>query len=133
MRDLLHDFKAPDFFDGHDAYSCPTCQGLVQQTCEVQPLGQVLLVQMKRFEYAHGVGEKISTHVGFQRELHIEDVQYNFIGMIEHQSTRTDRGHYVAYVEDSTIMCCNDKTITRISWADVKRKEAYLLAYIRTT
>ena len=51
--------------------------------------------------------------------------------MIEHQSKRMDRGHYVAYVIDSKIMCCDDKEITKVSWEKVRKKEAYLLAYIR--
>ena len=97
----------------------------------MQPLGQVLLVHLERFEYVRGRCSKCDVSVSFPDQLHVDDISYDFIGMIEHRSKRMDRGHYVAYVIDSIIMCCDDKEITEVSWEKVRKKEAYLLAYIR--
>ena len=131
LQDLLHRSHAPEFFNARDGYSCPLCNGTVQQIHDMHPLGQVLLVHLQRFEYVHGRGSKCDIFVSFPEQLHVNGISYDFIGMIEHRSKRMDRGHYVAYVIDSKIMCCDDKEITMVSWEKVRKKEAYLLAYIR--
>ena len=126
LRQVLSMFQAPEFFTEPDSYSCQKCKrGLVQHTCQVQPRGQILLLHLKRFEYVQEIGSKLDTHVAFSKHLEIDNVHYDFVGMIEHQNNQDKcihKGHYIAYVQDSLLMCCNDNAISTIEWKDLKKK-----------
>ena len=110
--------------------TCRRCAGLVQTAIHVQPLGRALLLHSKRFEYEQ-TGRKRSDVVTFPRALSLGSARYAFAARVEHRGRTLGRGHYVAFVESSRLFCRDDAVISELSWQEVERREAYLLAYVR--
>lgn len=131
LQTLLSDFEMPEHLTAEDDYACQQCAGLVQKTLHVQPLGRALLLHLKRFEY-NQAGRKRNDVVTFPRTLAFGSARYEFAALVEHRGKTLGGGHYVAYVESSRLFCCNDAVIAEIAWQEVEKRQAYLLAYIRT-
>ena len=52
--------------------------------------------------------------------------------MIEHLGVTVSNGHYVAYVNAGKFWRCNDSVVEEMQWKEIKDRQAYLLAYVRT-
>jgi ubiquitin C-terminal hydrolase len=136
LQTLLGDFQATEFLNAEDDYVCQRCAGLVQKTLHVQPLGRALLLHLKRFEIT-GTGRnrcarKRNDVVSFPRTLAFGTARYEFTALVEHICKTTHSGHYVAFVQSTMLLCCNDDDVVEVPWQEVEKRQAYLLAYVRT-
>ena len=101
----------------------------MQQTIHVQPLGRALLLHLKRYDYE--TQRKLNEPVFLDRVLTFGTARYEFTALIEHQGRSMQSGHYVAYVRSTNYWLCNDKDVVQVTWNDVEKRQAYLLAYVR--
>ena len=131
LQELLKDFEAPEDLNAGDDYRCQRCRGMVQKMLHVHPLGQALLLHLKRFEYKQGRGYKLNHYVSFPRMLQVGSARFEFTAMVAHIGKTINSGHYVAYVQSSKIWCCDDTSVVEVPWHEVENQEAYLLAYVR--
>ena len=129
LQTLLGDFEMPEFLTAHDDYVCQACGDLVQKNIRVQPRGRALLLHLKRFDNA---GRKRNDLVTFPRVLNFGIARYEFMAAVEHIGAILKEGHYVAYVQSRSVLCCNDDFITDTTWAEVEQHQAYLLVYVRS-
>ena len=128
LQTLITDFQMPEFLAAHDDYKCAACDDLVQKTVDVQPVGQALLIHLKRFDSR---GRKVVDDVTFPRELFVGTARYAFAAVVEHQGHTKRRGHYVAYVQSRKLLCCDDGNVTETTWEHIESRQAYVLAYVR--
>ena len=128
LQTLLTDFQLPEFLNAPDDYTCKQCGDLVQKTLDVQPVGQALLIHLKRFD---STGVKVVDDVTFPRELTVGTVRYAFAAVVEHQGRTKQKGHNVAHVQSREFLCCNDTTVTETTWERIASRQAYVLAYVR--
>ena len=127
LQSLLADFEMPEFLAARNDYSCRACEGLVQKTLQIQPIGRALLLHLKRFD---NNGRKLIDAVQFPRELIFGTARYKFAAVIEHQGETMRSGHYVAHVQSAKLLYCSDEHVTETTWEHVAAKEAYMLAYV---
>ena len=118
----------PEFLTEHDDYTCRECTDLVQKTVAVQPVGQALLIHLKRFD---STGRKVVDDVKFPHEMMVGTARYAFTAVIEHQGSTQGEGHYVAHVQSRKLLCCNDAQVTETTWERIASRQAYVLAYVR--
>ena len=106
LADLAAMSCEEDLLVGEDAWRCDHCHNKVatKKTHEVWSVGELVLVQFKRF--SHGsLGEKNGRHIDIPLRdfmLPTEDgalTPYNLKGVICHMGT-LDRGHYTALCEE---------------------------------
>jgi ubiquitin C-terminal hydrolase len=128
LQTLLADFEMPEFLAAQDDYTCAVCGDLVQKTLQVQPVGQALLIHLKRFDSR---GRRLGDDVTFPRELIVGTARYAFAAVVEHQGHTIREGHYVAHVQSRKLLCCNDATVTETTWERIASRQAYVLAYVR--
>ena len=131
LQTLLNDFEAAEFLNAEDDYVCKRCTGLVQKALHVQPLGRALLLHLKRFEFTR-TGRKLNDVVLFPRTLGLGTARYEFTALIERLGKAMRTGHYVAYVQNANLWRCNDNDVVQIPLQEVEKRQAYLLAYVRT-
>ena len=117
-----------------DDYACKDCQGLVQETVQVQPIGKALLLDLKRFDFDERglTTRKLDDVVKFPQTLTLGAARYEFTALIEHLGETVTNGHYVAYVNANNFWRCDDSDVEQMPWKEIKERQAYLLAYVRT-
>lgn len=94
-----------------DDYYCSKCKktSTCGRTVDFFRLPEVLVIQLKRFEYGKFTKRKINDEIKIEKNLNLENFlnaeskekngKYNLVGMIHHFGD-TDFGHYIADVYD---------------------------------
>ena len=107
----------------------------MQKTVQVEPIGKALLLHLKRFEFDERelTTRKLDDAVKFPQTLTLGAARYEFTALIEHLGKNVTNGHYVAYVNNANkFWRCNDSEVEQMEWKEIKDRQAYLLAYVRT-
>ena len=135
VYDFLDNFVKPEIIDGYDCAHCPA-RHPTEKTLDILTPPKVLVLQLKRFR---GL-QKIEDFVRFPSKLRLnygslankQRQFYRLTGVICHRGQSTSNGHYIAFVfaEDKWLKA-DDTTIKQVSYNTVKKKEAYLLFYMR--
>ena len=135
VYDFLNEFLKPEIISGYDCAHCPA-QNPTEKTLDILSTPKVLVLQLKRFQ---GL-QKIEDYVRFPAMLRLNyagmgDEQkqlYRLTGVVCHKGRSIANGHYVAYVlAEEKWLKADDSTVQEVQYETVKRKEAYLLFYLR--
>jgi ubiquitin carboxyl-terminal hydrolase 22/27/51 len=123
-------------------YDCSSCnkKTKVTKSLLLNKLPPVLSIQLKRFEH-FGVSSKIDYHINIPMVLDVKNyvsnlnyenqiTNYELFGIVCHLGN-VNTGHYLAYVKNISGIWFkfDDATITRVSEADVKKVNGYMLFY----
>ncbi|KAJ1372593.1 Ubiquitin carboxyl-terminal hydrolase 33 [Parelaphostrongylus tenuis] len=128
-------------------YSCDRCKKLRNgvKICRISRFPEMLCVQIKRFRHDSYCTSKISTQVSFPLvDLDLSNFSvtservplYDLCGLITHQGSGADSGHYLAYCRneiDGNWYEYDDNMLTKLDSAHVLTKEAYVLFYQKRT
>ena len=135
VYDFFDDFLKPEIISGYKCTHC-SAQHPTEKTLDILSTPKVLVLQFKRFQ---GL-QKIEDFVRFPSKLRLKYASvgseqqqlYRLTGVVCHSGRSIATGHYVAYVlAQNKWLKANDKTIQEVRYETVKRKEAYLLFYVR--
>ena len=111
---------------------CSSC-GVVSEATkklDIAEYPEILMIQLKRFEYVGGLTQKMDQEVGIQSMIGVGEKSYSLVGVVKHSGSRKS-GHYVAEVKpDLQWYRCND-LVTEIFLREsvVWCKEAYILFF----
>ena len=146
-RALAH-FAAVETLDRANRWHCPLCTRSVcarkQMTIHLAPA--VLTLQLNRFAFGGGGGDKLRAHVAFEEALDLSpalspealaegvSARYTLHGMLVHHGDSADSGHYSAYnrAANGQWYLADDGQVTRVDWGVVAQQMAYILFYSRT-
>lgn len=114
IQQCLEDFLKSETISAH-CDSCGDMGPFAWQTAVEDP-PKYLIVQLKRFEYIHGVPKKISTFVDYPLdEFLFCGARYRVASTCNHDSDRAlSSGHYVAHVWKAGWNVCNDHVIRAV-------------------
>ena len=132
VYDFLDNFVKPEIIDG---YNCAHCsdQHPTEKTLDILTPPKVLVIQLKRFK---GL-QKIEDFIRFPSKLrlNVANEQYHFYrltGIVCHIGPSISNGHYISYIlANEKWLKADDRSIKEVRYQTVKRKEAYLLFYVR--
>ena len=143
LEDLHSCFKKYTRVEELDVlYECNSCNKRTKVTkrLHLKKLPPVLSIQLKRFEH-FGVSSKIDYHIDVPHILDMKNyvsaasyphqvTKYELFSIVCHLGN-VNTGHYLAYVKNSNGIWFkfDDAVITRISEADVKKVNGYMLFY----
>mmetsp|Transcript_34156 Transcript_34156/g.75759 ORF Transcript_34156/g.75759 Transcript_34156/m.75759 type:complete len:777 (+) Transcript_34156:33-2363(+) len=156
IEDSLRMFTAHEILEGANKYKCDKCARLVRARKQVALYDDpnVLVVHLKRFD-ASLLGAKISRHVRFGTQLDLSPFSagallggmgkagglngqsdrshYKLSGVLVHQGSSVNSGHYFCYVCDSSGQwsCMNDSNVYFVHLDQVLSQQAYMLFYVR--
>lgn len=135
-------FSQPEVLSPQDAWYCPSCKDHKQATKKIDlwNLPEVLIVQLKRFQYVHNIAHRINSSVSFPAELDLQSVtlkpgencRYRLTGVIHH-SGGVGGGHYTAHARnslDGRWYSFNDSSVS-LSEPSSPSGTAYVLFYQR--
>lgn len=124
-------------------YECTNCKKKtkVTKTLRLNKLPPVLSIQLKRFEHNIGVSSKLDYHIDIPTILDVRNYvssnvkvknlpNYELFGIVCHLGN-VNTGHYLAYVKNinGSWFKFDDATITRVTEAEVKKVNGYMLVY----
>ena len=115
-----------------ERWLCSYC-GLVSEASKklaVAGYPEILIVQLKRFNFVGGQTHKSDQEVGIQSMIVVGDRRYSLVGVVKHSGSRNS-GHYVAEVKpDLEWYHCNDmSTETFMRESIVWCRQAYILFF----
>lgn len=124
-----------NFFDKEnvDGYNCNFCNhiGRCNKRYIMASCPEVLVLQLKRFEYKDNKTVKMNNDLALNERIVIDDVSYKFHGTIVHDGSSTN-GHYRAYIYiDGKYNCFNDEFITCVSSEEALNNVSYLTFYVK--
>ncbi|KAI8614735.1 hypothetical protein BC830DRAFT_358108 [Chytriomyces sp. MP71] len=137
---LAH-FTKPEMLKGDNKYRCSKCKTLVEASKRMQILEapKILVIQLKRFEFAAFGGGKITKRVEFPEKLNLqpymfrtkEDKIYHLYGVLVHSGHSCNSGHYYSYVKapNGTWYIKNDSEVRQVGLGKVLEQNAYMLFY----
>lgn len=162
LEDCLRQYVQADRLCGENKYSCDGCKRKVNalKTCSIETLPNILIVDFVRYN----LGRKNSEIIEYPLELSLnrylsssidehnakrvksnknskqtsslsfKNTVYDLYGIIVHQGSSRQFGHYYSYCRgfesDSTWYKCNDETISRMKGPEaILEKQAYILFY----
>eukprot|EP01130_Rhizamoeba_saxonica_P018447 TRINITY_DN9238_c0_g1_i1.p1 TRINITY_DN9238_c0_g1~~TRINITY_DN9238_c0_g1_i1.p1 ORF type:complete len:482 (-),score=72.62 TRINITY_DN9238_c0_g1_i1:435-1880(-) len=152
LEQCLRDFTKQEKLSRDNQYKCEKCQQLSQATKRftIHSAPVVLTIQLKRFSFSGfgGMtrrGGKIKKNVQYQHRLNLtrymsdESVEdssnfmYNLYGVLVHQGTSSNSGHYYSYVKapNGNWYQMNDDSVRQVKSNEVLRQNAYMLFYSR--
>ncbi|KAM0677183.1 hypothetical protein BDAP_002194 [Binucleata daphniae] len=109
---------------------CKKCNKNTNQTkkMEVNILPKYLIIQLKRFCYDKGNGEKLCNYIDFDEYFYVGDVKYKLVSVCNHIDMSFASGHYTAYVKKKDKwMCYNDSVVKEMD--GLQKDNAYILFY----
>ena len=135
VYDFFDEFHKPEIISGYKCAHCPA-QYPTEKTLDILSTPKVLVLQLKRFQ---GL-QKIEDYVRFPAKLRLnyksmgneQHQLYRLTGVVCHKGRSIANGHYVAYVlAEEKWLKADDSNMQEVQYKTVKRKEAYLLFYLR--
>jgi len=141
LRDCLDVHCAAEILDGENKYYCEYCKECTvsEKQLSFTTLPEVLCIHIKRFKYGNlSGGTKQDEKISFQKNLELplnttgQSADYELIGIINHQGSSVNSGHYVSYVKrDDSWYEFNDSYVSQVPETMVLDVEAYILFYCR--
>ncbi|EDO32736.1 predicted protein, partial [Nematostella vectensis] len=133
-----------ELLDGDNLYQCPRCKKKVPAHKQVlihRP-PNILTIQLKRFDYHHMFGGKVSKEITYTEHLDLRPfmtnpkgppLKYKLYGVLVHSGYSCNSGHYYCYVRGSNDCWynMNDSMVRQVGLNTVLAQQAYLLFYSR--
>eukprot|EP00468_Gymnochlora_sp_CCMP2014_P003771 CAMPEP_0167756956 /NCGR_PEP_ID=MMETSP0110_2-20121227/9667_1 /TAXON_ID=629695 /ORGANISM="Gymnochlora sp., Strain CCMP2014" /LENGTH=814 /DNA_ID=CAMNT_0007643111 /DNA_START=463 /DNA_END=2907 /DNA_ORIENTATION=+ len=146
LKACLDSFTKEEILTAGNEYRCPACkkESRGKKKLDLWRLPNILIVQLKRFQYTRQWRDKITTYVDYPLEgldlatwTKAKDQKrkavYDLYAVSCHGGG-LGGGHYWAYAKnlvDQSWYTLNDSSVKKMRKNDVKTKEAYLLFYAR--
>ena len=138
----IYKYISSEFLEGDNSWFCFGCQEKRESIRDTtfSSCGNILIVQLRRFNFSNGRAAKDDRFVNCYLTLEIPHIiegevsfrqNYDLKAVINHSGT-LEAGHYWTAVYHQKSKCwlsCDDKTITRISKDKVSTRHAYVLFY----
>lgn len=141
VSQALARFTEPETLQGDNRYRCDSCRKLVVavKRFAVRRAPNVLTLHLKRFDRNKKDGRFIEfpTRLNLGPFMHGKppgtEAQYLLSGVLVHQGTSRQFGHYVAYVRtaDGEWLLKDDSSSRPVPLATVLKQRAYILFYSR--
>jgi hypothetical protein len=149
LEACLHSFCTSDTLSEANQYHCDKCKRKVdaKKALAIMDAPEVLVLHIKRFSHNSLWSSKVSRHLSFPVDSLLDlsrfatpatcargRLKYQLCGLVEHQGSGSGGGHYVACCRQhlsGTWHRFDDRTVSKVSAAQVAQSEAYLLVYRR--
>lgn len=141
ISNALGKFTMPELLNGDNKYKCDKCCKLVKavKRLSIRRAPNVLMIQLKRFDQR---ARKDSRFIEFPSKLDLcqymhgfknGNVLYQLTGIVVHQGSSRQFGHYVACVRNAqgNWILKDDCTGRQVNLQFVLRQKAYVLFYER--
>ena len=143
LHDALKEFTKTETLSGDNKVHCTKCRSKqnAAKGLRLATAPSILVCHMKRFAFDKNGGlVRLSKKVEFPEELDMKNYMsnlnrarpppYELVAVLVHQGRSCEWGHYVAYVKSHRQWyCCNDSSVTAVSFEKVRQQQAYILMY----
>eukprot|EP00977_Amphora_coffeiformis_P015982 scaffold4833_cov233-Amphora_coffeaeformis.AAC.17 len=143
LHDALKEFTKTETLSGDNKVHCTKCRSKqnAAKGLRLATAPSILVCHMKRFAFDKNGGlVRLSKKVKFPEELDMKNYMsnlnrarpppYELVAVLVHQGRSCEWGHYVAYVKNHRQWyCCNDSSVTAVSFEKVLQQQAYILMY----
>ena len=143
LTDALEEFTKTEVLTGENKVFCQKCntKRTASKGLRLATAPSILVCHLKRFAF-DDFGNLVRLHkrVKFPLRLEIGDYMskvnkskppaYELVGVLVHQGSTCDSGHYLAYVKcNGQWFKCNDSEVTKVDLKTVMKQQAYILMY----
>lgn len=143
LHDALTEFTKTETLSGENKVHCTKCnmKKNASKGLRLATAPSILVCHLKRFAFDKNGGlVRLSKKVRFPEELDMKNYMsnlnrarpppYELVAVLVHQGRSCEWGHYVAYVKKhGQWYCCNDSSVTPVSFEKVRQQQAYILMY----
>ena len=143
LTEALEEFTKTEVLTGDNKVFCQKCntKRTASKGLRLATAPSILVFHMKRFAYDdYGNTLRLHKRVKFPLRLEIGDYMskvnkskpppYELVGVLVHQGSTCDSGHYLAYVRcNGQWFKCNDSEVTKVDLKTVMKQQAYILMY----
>lgn len=143
LRDALDEFTKTEILTGENKVFCQKCNSkrTASKGLRLATAPSILVCHLKRFAFDdYGNLKRLHKRVKFPMRLEIGDYMskvnkskpppYELCGVLVHQGSTCDSGHYLAYVKcNGQWFKCNDSEISKVDVKTVLKQQAYILMY----
>ncbi|KAG1458479.1 hypothetical protein G6F56_006393 [Rhizopus delemar] len=149
IKEALTKFVETDTIGADDTpsngYNCGSCKNKVIATKKmtVEELPKRLVIHLKRFAFdlKRCAMRKVHNHVSFPAKLNmapylspemlVQSAVYKLYGVLVHEGSSCDSGHYYAYVKapSGNWLMINDDYVVTVTEEEVLRQKAYMVFY----
>jgi len=146
LEGCLRGFTKEELLSAGNEYKCDHCghEGRGKKKLDLWRLPNILIIQLKRFQYTRHYRSKIETYVEYplegldmspwtRCEAQKKDSTYDLFAVSCHGGG-LGGGHYWAYAKnliDKKWYTLNDSSVSRMSPEKVRTSDAYLLFYVK--
>ena len=135
VPDMLDRYHTEEMISADDGWRCGGCgmMSAAVKRLEIRDLPDVLILHLKRFDYADGQMHKVENEVGVPTDMQVSDEGYTLVAMVMHSGSQLT-GHYVAkiYTDDGWFLVDDHRvkktTVKVFSWCP----SAYILMYCKS-
>jgi len=143
LGEALNEFTKTEVLTGENKVFCQKCNSkrTASKGLRLATAPSILVCHLKRFAFdEYGNLVRLHKRVKFPLRLEIGDYMskvnkskpppYELVGVLVHQGTTCDSGHYLAYVKcNGQWFKCNDSQVTKVDLKTVLKQQAYILMY----
>lgn len=143
LTEALDDFTKTEVLSEENKVFCQKCniKRTASKGLRLATAPSILVFHMKRFAFDdYGNTVRLHKRVKFPLRLEIGDYMskvnkskpppYELVGVLVHQGSTCDSGHYLAYVRcNGQWFKCNDSEVTKVDLKTVMKQQAYILMY----
>jgi Ubiquitin carboxyl-terminal hydrolase len=143
LSDALNEFTKTEILTGENKVYCQKCKSkrTASKGLRLATAPSILVCHLKRFAFDDfGNLRRLHKRVKFPLRLEIGDFMskvnkskpppYELVGVLVHQGSTCDSGHYLAYVRmNGQWFKCNDSEVTKVDVKTVLKQQAYILMY----
>ncbi|CAB9499549.1 Inactive ubiquitin carboxyl-terminal hydrolase 17-like protein [Seminavis robusta] len=143
LADALNEFTKTEILTGENKVFCQKCdcKRTASKGLRLATAPSILVCHLKRFAFDdYGNLRRLHKRVKFPLRLEIGDYMskvnkskpppYELVGVLVHQGSTCDSGHYLAYVRmNGQWFKCNDSEVTKVDVKTVLKQQAYILMY----
>jgi len=146
LQDCLTAFTNEEILSDGNEYRCPKCKKMQRgkKKLDLWRLPNILIIQLKRFQYTRQWRDKIDTYVDYpivgldlsqwtKSKENKKNAVYDLYAVSCHGGG-LGGGHYWAHAKNlnnNQWYTLNDSSVSKASKGNVKTQEAYLLFYVR--
>ncbi|KAJ0964361.1 hypothetical protein J5N97_029483 [Dioscorea zingiberensis] len=144
MGSLMSFTRVEKLDDPENRFNCNGCKGkvAVEKQLTIDRAPEVLIIQLKRFNYNGHVIEKNFKNVSYPWYLDLypfvngatekDDLLYRLYAIIVHHGS-TSSGHYISYIHSTQMIWyqMNDDAVIQTSFTEAMAQKAYILFYVK--
>lgn len=140
LQSCIELFQTPEQLGENDMWRCKICKDFVQanKTIQIWKLPEVLIIQLKRFQFHDRFGGKVNTFVNYPIDNldlskfippNEKNKEYELFAVSNHIGG-LGGGHYVAHAKvDNQWYKFNDNFVSKVDSSQICTSDAYILFY----